>query len=259
VPGRDGPGKSPTDDPFWFLFLRNVSSSLGTFVVRRPDGVEREIGENATLDHWDLLESESESHGYALVNMADGVGDYVYWNAEGDTHTLAHDVYSRADRLLVDWNGATGSLAAVSGDRIAIVAEGVPGSSFEFTDSSREWTVLFHGWQGEHGRLSRLSGSLDALTGTPVDAPFDSPHLEEVAPNVAFATTASLGALLPGTMFLANYDATTGSGRLSYENAQLRFKANVDFGVSSYLVTADYLLYAIPFGRDRGIWLATGK
>jgi hypothetical protein len=259
VPGRDGPGKSPTDDPFWFLFLRNVSSSLGTFVVRNPEGVEREIGENATLDHWDLLESDGKSHGYALVNMADGVGDYVYWNAEGETHTLAHDVYSRADRLLVDWNGATGSLAAVSGDRIVIVAEGVPGSSFEFTDASREWTVLFHGWQGEHGRLSRLSGTLDALAGTSVDAPFASPDLEEVASSVAFGTTASFGKLLPGTIFLTGYDAATGSGRLSYENAELRFKANVDSGVSSYLVTSDYLLYTIPYGRDRGIWLATGK
>jgi hypothetical protein len=259
VPSRAGPGKSPTDDPFWFLFLRNVSSSLGTFVVRNPDGVEREIGENATLDRLVLLESESESHGYALVNMTDGVGDYVYWNADGTTHTLAHDVYSRADRLLVDWNGATGSLAAVSGDRITIVAESVPGSSFEFTDSSREWTVLFHGWQGEHGRLSRFPGTLDGLTRTPVEAPFASPDLEEVAPNVAFATTASLGALLPGTMFLADYDAATGTGRLSYENAELRFKANVDLGVSSYLVTADYLLYTVPYGRDRGIWLTTGK
>jgi hypothetical protein len=259
VPGRNGAGNSPTDDPFWFLFLRNVSSSLGTFVVRHPDGTEREIGENATLDHGDLHESDRDSYGYALVNMADGVGDYVYWDAQGKTHPLAHDVYSRADRLLVDWNGATGSLAAVSGDRIAVIADDVPGSSFEFTDSSREWTVLFHGWQGEHGRLSRLSGTLDALTRTPVDAPFASPDLEEVSPNVAFGTTASLGALLPGTAFLANYDAATGSGRLSYENAELRFKATVDAGVSSYLVTADYLLYAIPYGRDSGIWLTTGK
>jgi hypothetical protein len=259
VPGRDGPGQSPTDDPFWFLFLRNVSSSLGTFVVRNPDGVEREIGENATLDHWNLLESDHGSYGYALVNMTDGVGDYVYWDADGQTHTLAHDVYSRADRLLVDWNGTTGSLAAVSGDRLAIVADGVPGSSFEFTDASREWTVLLHGWQGESGRLSRFSGTLDALTGTPVDAPFASPDLEEVAPSVGLFTTSSMGNLLPGTVFLAGYDSALGTGRLSYENAQLRFNATVDAGVSSYLVTSDYLLYAIPYGHDRGIWLATGK
>jgi len=254
VPGRDGPGKSPTDDPFWFLFLRN-----GTFVVRGPDGVEREIGENATLDHWDLLESDGDSHGYALVNVTDAVGDYVYWNANGETRTLAHGVYSRADRLLVDWDGTTGSLAAVSGDRLAIIADRVPGSGAEFTDSSREWTVLLHDWQGESGRLSRFSGTLDALAGTPVDAPFASPELEEVAPSVGFGTTAPLGALLPGIIFLAGYDVTTGTGRLSYENAELRFKASVDQGVSSYLVTSDYLLYAIPYGRDRGIWLATGK
>ena len=60
-------------------------------------------------------------------------------------------------------------------------------------------------------------------------------------------------------MFLADYDAESRTGRLTYENAELRFKAVVDNGVSDYLVTADYLIYTIPKGRDQGIWLATGK
>lgn len=258
-PAHGSPGKDPTADPFWFFYLRDVSSSLGTFVVRDPQGVERVLGENATLDHWDLVESDALSYGYALVNVEGRVGDYVYWNTNGETRTLAHGVYSRADRLIVDWDGSSGSLAAVSGDRLVIVAERVPNDGFEFTDESREWTVLFHDWQGDSGRLSRFTGTLDALARTPVDAPFKSPELEEVAPSVGLSTTVSLGALLPGTMFLARYDAETGTGRLSYENAELRFKATVDLGVSDYLVTSDYLLYAIPFGDDQGIWLATGK
>ena len=252
-------GQDPTKDAFWFVFLRNVTSSLGTFVVRAPDGVERELGDNAPLDHWDLQESDTETHGYALVNVANQVGDYVYWNAAGQTRTLAHGVDSRAGRLLIDWDGSTGKLAAVSGDRLQIVAEGVPEDGFEFADKSGEWTVLFHDFQGDSGRLSRFAGTLDGLAGTPADAPFASPALEEVAPSVGYYTTTLFSALLPGTIFLANYDATTGTGRLSYENAELRFKATVDAGVSNYLVTSDYLLYTIPYGPDRGIWLATGK
>jgi hypothetical protein len=261
LPARGSPGRSPVDDPFWFVFLRNVTaeSALGTFVVRDPTGVEHVIGENAPLDHWDLIESEPVSHGYALVNVDGRVGDYVYWNTEGETRTLAHNVYSRADRLIVDWDGAAGNLAVVSGDRLAIVAKRVPGDGFEFSDASREWTVVFHDWEGDSGQLSRFPGTLDSLAGTPVDAPFASPKLEQVAPSVGISTTASLGALLPGTIFLAQYDGDKGTGSLSYENAELRFKATVDVGVSDYLVARDYLLYAIPYGDDQGIWLATGK
>ena len=82
---------------------------------------------------------------------------------------------------------------------------------------------------------------------TPVDAPFTSPELSEVAPSVGISTTVSLGAMLPGTIFLARYDAATDTGRLSYENAELRFKATVDFGVSDYLVTSDYLRNGTDF------------
>jgi hypothetical protein len=259
VPARDSAGQDPTKDPFWFLFLRDVSSSVGTFVVKDPEGSERVIGENATLDYLDLVDSSSERYGYALVNVQDGLGDYVYWNADGAQHTLARRVYTGANRLLVDWDGTSGNLAVVSGNRLAIIAQHVPADGFEFTDGRNEWTVLFHDWQGESGRLSRLSGTLGALASTPADAPFSAPELTEVAPSVGRYTTASLGDLLPGTAFLESYDTTAGSGRLSYENAELRFKAIVDHGVSDYLVTSDYLLYTIPEGRDRGIWLATGK
>lgn len=258
-PAHGSPGKDPTSDPFWFVFLRDVSSSLGTFVIRDPKGVERVIGENATLDHWELLESDTQSHGYAVVNVTDRVGDYVYWNTNDETRTLAHGLNTRANRLIVDWDGTSGNLAVVSGDRLVIVARQVPAESFEFSDNSHDWTVLFHDWQGDSGRLSRFPGTLDSLARTPVDAPFKSPALEEVAPSVGLSTTASLGDLLPGTMFLAGYDAATDTGRLSYENAELRFKATVDYGVADYLATSDYLLYAIPYGDDQGIWLSTGK
>lgn len=249
----------PTTDPFWFVYLRNVESSLGTFVVKGPDGVPHELGRRATLDHWSIWGTGEKTYGYALVNVENGVGQYLHWNAQGETRSLASGVLAAANRLVVDWDGANGNLAVVSGDRLRVVAERIPADGFEFTDSSGEWTVVFHDWDGESGRLSRFSGTLDKLSATPPGAAFVAPELAEVAPRVGLYTTASLSKLLPGTVFLADYDTTKGTGRLSYENAELRFNATVDNDVSSYLVTSGYLLYAIPYGRDRGIWLATGK
>lgn len=258
LPARGSRGVDPSKDPFWFLFLRDVDVSA-TFVMRGPDGEEHVIGERGSLDHAELYETETESHGYALINSNDGIGDYVYFDASGKTQPLAHNVLGGARRLIVDWDGSAGTLAAVSGARLVRIAQGVPDSEFEFADPNREWTVLFHDRDGDNGRLSRFAGTLDTLAATPVNAHFEAPQLEEVSPSVGYYTTASLGTLIPGTIFMENYDAETDTGRLSYENAELRFKATVDVGVSDYLATRSDLLYCIPNGENQGIWLATGK
>jgi hypothetical protein len=258
LPARGSPGNNPLADPFWFLFLRDVDTT-STFVMRDPQGDEHVIGEHATLDHSDLIDTDARSYGYAMVNADGGIADYVYFNAAGETKTLAQRVLTRGGRLVMDWDGGTGTLVAVSGDRLVPIATRVPERGFEFQDSHQQWTVFFNDWRGDSGHLSRMVGTLDALQGTPLEAPFKSPELEEVAPSVGAFTTASLGLLIPGTMFLADYDVIKGTGRLSYENAELRFKATVDNGVSDYLITTNEVLYTIPFGRDRGIWLANGK
>lgn len=258
IPARGSPGNSPVDDPFWFLFLRDIDTT-STFVMRDPQGAEHIIGEQATLDHSELNDTEARRYGYAMVNAGGGIADYVYFDENGETKTLAHQVLTRPGRLVMDWDGGTGTLVAVSGDRLVTVATRVPERAFEFPDSHREWTVFFNDWRGDSGHLSRMVGTLDSLQATPLNVPFKSPELEEVAPSVGAFTSASLGLLIPGTMFLAEYDVVNGTGRLAYENAELRFKATVDNGVSDYLITSDEVLYTIPFGRDRGIWLATGK
>ena len=90
--------QDPTTDPFWFVFLRDVESGLGTFVVKSPDGAEHEIGKSATLDHWGMLGSGAKAYGYALVNVENGLGEYLHWNAQGETRSLAHGVYVAASR-----------------------------------------------------------------------------------------------------------------------------------------------------------------
>jgi hypothetical protein len=256
IPAHGSAGRDLTTDPFWFLFLRYGS---GTLVLRAPSGDEHVLGQNAALSYSDFTDTGETAFGHAIVDIVDNSGNYVYFDAAGTVVPLAEGAYTRGDRLLVDWNGVTGNLAAVSGDRLQVVAESVPAGGFEFTDTSRSWTVLFHDWHENSGRLSRFNGTVDSLNAVAPDAPFEAPALEEIAPSVGPFTTVALGALLPGTSFLADYDVETATGRLAYENAELRFQAVVDQGVSDYLVTADYLIYTIPYGRDRGIWLTTGK
>ena len=59
------------------------------------------------------------------MNVENGLGEYLHWNAHGQTRSLAHGVYVAASRLLVDWDSSLGigSLAAVSGDRLRVLAE----------------------------------------------------------------------------------------------------------------------------------------
>jgi hypothetical protein len=261
VPVRGTPGRDPSKDPFWYLFLRDfdATTSHGTLVVRNPKGEEHVIGTNSTLIHAELWESESEAHGYALVDMNGETGNLVWWNPAGETRVLATRMFWRPRRMVVDFDGTVGNVAVASGDRLAIVAERVPWQSFEFQDANRQWTVLFHDWQGYSGQLSAFPGTLDSLAATPVTAPFKSPTLEEVAPDVALYSTSGLRDVLPGAIYLDDLDLTTQTGRLVYRNTELRFTAVVDEGVSDYIVSNDEVLYSVPFGENAGIWLVPGK
>lgn len=263
LPARGSAGVDPSKDPFWYLFLRDwdANTSRGTFVVRNPKGEEHVIGAEGkgTLVRSELVQSEGEAHGYALVNMDGETGDYVWWNGDGETKVLASKVYWRPYRLIKDFDGQYGNAAVVSGDRIVTVAERVPWQSFEFVDANRQWTVVFHDWQGYSGQLSAFPSTFDALAKTPLNDPFSMPPLETIAKDVAVFSTSPLGAVLPGAIYLTDYDLATQTGRLVYRNTELRFSATIDSGVSDYIVSTDEVLYSVPFGPNAGIWLVPGK
>jgi hypothetical protein len=261
VAAGDSGGRDPLSDPFWFFYLRSgdEESSRDTLFVRTPAGDEHALGAHSTLTQLRLLESEAETHGYALVDIEGETGRYLWWNAAGETRVLAENAMWRPERLIVDFDGTVGSLAIVSGDRLRVVAERVPWQAFEYQDSKKGWTVLFRDMEQGIGRLSVLSGGLDELESTPEDMPLEMPVLSEVASNVAVASTSSLNDVLSGVVYLTNVDLTTFTGRLDYRNLDLRFTATVNDGVSDYLVSHDELLYAVPYGENAGIWLVQGK
>ena len=261
VPALNSRGRDPLADPFWFFYVRSgeAEGSENTLFVRTPAGEEHALGAHSTLQQLRLLETESETHGYALVDVDGETGRYIWWNAAGETRVLAEKVMWRPNRLIVDFDGTEGKLAVVSGDRLLVLAERVPWQAFEYRDSTKQWTVLFHDMQTGIGRLSALPAGLDALEAVPPDEPFVAPELSEVASNVVVLGTSSLDEVLSGVIYVTHFDPTTRTGRLEYRNLELRFTAGVNDGVSDYLVSHDEVLYAIPYGDDAGIWLVPGK
>lgn len=261
MPALDSHGRDPLVDPFWFFYLRNgqTEGSESTLFVRTPAGDEHALGAHGTLQQLRLLESASETHGYALVDVDGETGRYLWWNEAGETRELAASVMWRPSRLIVDFDGTEGKLAVASGDRLLVLAERVPWQAFEYRDSTKKWTVLFHDMQEGIGRLSAFPDGLDELADVAPEAPFVAPELTDVASNVVVFGTTSLDEVLSGVIYLTHFDATTRTGRLQYRNLELRFTADVNDGVSDYLVSHDEVLYAIPYGDDAGIWLVPGK
>jgi hypothetical protein len=261
VPALNSRGRDPRSDPFWFFFLRtgDAEGSQDTLFVRTPAGDEHALGAHSTLRQLRLLESASETHGYALVDIDGEVGRYVWWNAAGETRVLAEGAMWRPNRLIIDFDGTVGNVAVASGDRLLVLAERAPWQSFEYQDSTKAWTVLFHDLNGVSGRLSAFYTGIDELQATPPDLPFVAPERFEVASDVTALSTASLNDVLSGVSYFTHYDLTTRTGHLEYRNLELRFTASVNDGVSDYVVSHDEVLYTIPYGDDAGIWLVPGK
>jgi hypothetical protein len=261
VSARNGRGRDPLEDPFWFFYVRTgeAEGSEDTLFVRTPEGEEHAIGAHSTFAHLHLVESEGETYGYALVDIDGEIGRYVWWSPSGEVRTLAENAMWRPDRLIVDFDGTVGSVAVTSGDRLRVLAERVPWQAFEYQDPTRQWTVLFHDMEAGFGRLSVFPQGLDELEASPPDEPFVVPELSEVASDVVVLGTSSLGELLSGVIYMTDFDEETLTGRLMYRNLELRFTAGVNHGVSDYIVASDEVLYSIPYGEDAGIWLVSAK
>jgi hypothetical protein len=263
VPALKSRGLDPTSDPFWFFFMRNGASdeSRNTLFVRTPMGDERALGARSTLLQLRFFETATDVYGYALVDITGETGRYVWWNAAGETRTLAQNAMWRTRRLVVDFDGAVGSVAATSGDRLTVLAERVPWQAFEYQDATKAWTVFFHDLDaaGQNGKLSAFYDGIDGLQAIPPDKPFAAPALLPVASNVPALRTGSLNDVLSGVIYFKDMDFKTGTGELEYRNLELRFTARINDDVSDYVVSHDEVLYTIPYGDNAGIWLVSGK
>lgn len=254
-------GEDPNRDPFWFFYLRDVDSATGygTLVFRTPDGVEHEIGGGATLSNLELVESGEVVFGYALVNIVGDIGTLVWWRPDGTVRELARNVLRDGRRLIIDFDGTSGNLAIVSGERLEVIAERVPREGFEYPDEQGRWTALFHEFDGSRGQLSWMGGSLSSLTSIPETRPLPKVELERIAGGVPYFGAAWMNRVLPGILYFSEYDPERGVGTLEYRNLELRFTALLNYGISDFVVAQDEIIYSIPFGEAAGVWLVQGK
>lgn len=251
-PAFGSQGTDPSTQPFWLFYLRDPSpeTDLGTLIARGPDGTEHELGRQAALELLDLVETPESVYGHALVDVTGNTGTYRYWTPEGERVDLATGTLREGDRVIVDFDGAVGKLAAVSKDQLSIVAENVPSRGYVYHDRKDRWTAIYHGFDGAHGTLSILDGPLDATR---------RPELRTIAPDVGYYRTAFLDFVLPGIIYLAELDPERNVGLLEYRNLELGFTAQIASGVADFIVTADDVLYSVPYGDAAGIWLLQAK
>jgi hypothetical protein len=262
IPARASPGNDPSKDPFWFFYLLDVDSNtgLGTLMVRTPEGRELELGKRASLSNAAFVEGNADTYGYALIDVEGNTGTLIWWNLDGVTNELARGVLKDAKRTIIDYDGVSGKLAAVSGDRLSVVVEGVPGDGFEYQDSEGRWTAIVHAFDGTHGKLSYFDRTLEALETTPLERPIPSVELETIEENFSYyGGAALLDHVLPGIAYYVDYDSERGTGTLVYRNLELKFTALVNYGVSDFIVAEDEVIYSIPYGESAGIWVVQGK
>nr|PZN26750.1 MAG: hypothetical protein DIU78_06860 [Pseudomonadota bacterium] len=253
---RDANGNDPAVDPFWAFYL---GLDDGALFVRTPSGETHEIGKASTLDRVELVDTSEDTYGYALVDITGDTGTFVHWTPDGTVRRLAERVLRHTSRLVLDWDGVTGTLAAPVRDTIVPVADKVPSRGFELVDRRRRWTVLFHDFDGISGRLSLLEGDLDAGKTLVPGAPLPRYSLREIATNVGHFRSTFLDQVLPGILYMTDIDHEKGVGRVEYRNLELGFTALMSYGVSDFVVAPDEVLYTVPYGEGAGIWLVQAK
>jgi hypothetical protein len=260
-PAVGSPGTNPSTQPFWFFYLRDVNpeTNLGTLIVRGPDGAEEEVGPDALLDLSAVIETPEGTHGYGLVSFAGETGTYRYWAPGGITRDLATRTLRDAGRLIIDYDGVAGNLAATAGDQLHVIAERVPYRGYEYRDRKDRWTAIYRDFDGTHGSLAILDGGLDGAQSAFENSRSPAFELRTIASDVGYFRTAFLDFVLPGIVYLAEHDPERGIGLLEYRNLELGFTAQIASGVADFIVTADDVLYTVPYGDAAGIWLLQAK
>jgi hypothetical protein len=247
-PDSDAPNPTIEED-YWYYTLRDLTGDGGgTLVVRSPAGDEFTIGTGARLDRTNL--DDSGDYGLALLDVAGEIGRLVRWDRDGAVETLATGVLYGSGDLIVNWNGAVGDRARLTDDgELEIFLEGVPRRDYAYIDASRRWHAV-------------LDESEDGITGTLSIDSTDSrtfANKRVIARDVRHPRHQFLDVVLPGIAYVSNYDAVSDTGRLEYNNLELGFRGIVSEGVSDFIPAGNGILYTVPFGRSRGVWLARAQ
>ena len=234
------------DRDYWFYSLRDFESGGSTLWIRSPDGEEFMVGTGARLDRTRL--DESGDFGLALVDVAGETGRLVRWQRDGSVETLATNVLDGSD-LLVNFNGVVGDRARITEEgELEILLERVPRRDYDYQDQSRRWRALFDDSDGVTGTLSIDESGSTTFANRKV-----------IARGVRHPRHQFLDVVLPGIAYVSNYDPVSDTGRLEYNNLELLFRGIISEGVSDFIPAGNGILYTVPFGEARGVWIARAQ
>lgn len=235
------------DEDYWYYTIRNPQEAGGTLIARSPAGEELVLGQSPRLERTRL--DDSGEYGLAIVDASGEVGRLVRWQFDGTVETIATDVLTSSGDLIVNWNGTVGDRARLDDDdELEILLEGVPRRDYEYQDQSRRWRAIFDESNGITGTLSIDSSGSRTFSKKRV-----------IARGVRHPRHQFLDVVLPGIAYISNYDIETDTGLLEYNNLELGFRGIISEGVSDFIPSGNGLLYAVPFGEARGVWIARAQ
>jgi hypothetical protein len=236
------------DRDYWYYSNREpTGDGGGTLVVRSPEGEEFVLGTGARLDRTNL--DEEGEWGLALLDVAGDNGRLVRWERDGSVETLATGVLYGSSDTIVNWNGSVGDRARISDDgELEILLERVPRRDYEYQDESRRWRAIFDDSDGITGTLSIDASESKTFA-----------NKRAIARRVRHGRHKFLDVLLPGIAYVADYDVETDTGRLEYNNLELGFRGIISEGVADFIPAGNGILYTVPFGSARGVWIARAQ
>jgi hypothetical protein len=253
-----GAGKAGDAMPLAVLYMTDVDAEgLGTAWAWRA-GADAAVllGERARLDAVFLESPESAWAGVAQTNYQILGGytahDWLHFRWDGTTQVIAERIVRNSSNgeLLVNFDGVAGDLPEFDAESYRVVAEAVPPYSGAVTSyaGERHYARVDH-FDGHTGRI-RLG--TDAKDPTAWDVLAEGAQPE--SPRFAW--------FMPALVFIEGWDSDAKTGSLVAYNYALDARTTIAERVSSFDLTSypwDGVVYTVPQGKQRGIWLSKAK
>jgi hypothetical protein len=191
--------------------------------------------------------------GIAIVDAdaALGTGRWVTWNFAGEIQTTAENVLYeriRGDAACANYDGHSCDDVYLDGTgTLEVVHTHVPPVDHQIVDAELQISLRLSDFNGTTGTLIQDWNGLD------------EPIANDVAP-LEYDTLD--GIPLDGFGYIADWDASAQSGTLYMRNQRLGSTMSIATGVSDFFGTSFPLpgiLYAIPNGKNAGIWFTRAK
>jgi hypothetical protein len=258
-------------DPLFVFYLAHPGEGgTGELHVLAPTGEDVVIGETSALSRALLARrtlggEPGYDHGFALVDLENGVGRFVRWELDGSVLAVAEgvvdvDVLAPWPAILSDFDGTTGSLSQLAGGELRRLTSGVPlygGAWPNFSEYTSKDALLYSDFDGTTGTLSLATAATGSDGGRD---DFGEPlRVATPAATEVPAFRRSFLGNFPGYVYITAYDAATRTGRLEYQNTELLFTGTISEGASSLLDTGSSVLYTVPYGESAGVWITRKK